>query len=411
MHILLVEDNPGDARLISELLVGETYRLHVVARMSEALDRLAHGGFVAVLLDLSLPDSQGLDTVVRVAAVSEAPVVVLTGLDDEDMALSAVRAGAQDYLIKAEVTTPLLLRAIRYGRERRHSVTETRLHTAIFDSISEGILITDVDGRIVTINPAVTQMTGYVDVDLIGNSPRILQSGRHDRQFYQDLWADLIAEGHWKGEVWNRRKTGEVFPQRLTINAVRNSVGLITHYVSVMMDITKEKQAEDRLFFRATHDALTGLPNRDHFHGRLIHEISRCERDGGMLALLMIDLNRFKQVNDMLGHSSGDTVLQTTAQRLLKCVRKTDLVARLGGDEFVIILESIPNVWTCARIAETIIHAVAEPITLGDQPWEIGASIGISLCPRDGYAVDRLIDHADVAMYRAKQSGKGYAFF
>ncbi len=411
LHILLVEDSPGDARLIRELLIGVAYRLDIAERLSDALDQLAHGNFAAILLDLSLPDSYGLDTVVRVSTASAAPVIVLTGVNDEDLAFSAVRAGAQDYLIKGEVTTSLLSRAIRYAIERHRSAMEARLHVAVFNSISEGILITDVGARIVDINPAVSQITGYEESDLIGKNPRILQSGHHDPQFYRSLWETLISTGYWQGEIWNRRKTGEVYLQRLTINAVHNSVNQITHYVSVIMDITLQKQAEDQLFFRATHDALTGLPNRDHFHGRLAHAITRCQRDGGMLAVMMIDLNRFKQINDTLGHSRGDVVLKATAQRLLKSVRKSDLVARLGGDEFVIILEHVSSVDTCVRIAEMITTAIAEPIVLDDQPWEISASIGISMCPQDGYAIDRLIEWADEAMYRAKQSGAGYTFF
>jgi diguanylate cyclase (GGDEF)-like protein len=239
----------------------------------------------------------------------------------------------------------------------------------------------------------------------------MFQSGRHDPLFYQAMWATLMADGRWQGEIWNRRKSGEVFPQRLTINTLCNTAGQITHYVSVMMDITEQKQAEDRLFFRANHDALTQLPNRDHFHGRLAHATARCQRDGGMLAVLMIDLNHFKQVNDTLGHSSGDIVLQVTAQRLLKSVRKTDLVARLGGDEFVIVLEDIPSIETCVRIADMIAQAVAEPIIFNGQPWKIGASIGISLSPQDGYRADGLIECADEAMYRVKQSGGRYSFF
>ncbi|MEI7772726.1 MAG: diguanylate cyclase [Chloroflexales bacterium] len=413
LHILLVEDNPSDARLIYELLVGDgvgPYRLDMATRLTEALNRLSDGGFAAILLDLSLPDSSGLDTVIRVGAASTAPVIVLTGTNDQDLALSAVRAGAQDFLIKGEVTTPLLSRAIHYAIERHHSAMQARLHTAVFSSISEGIMITDAHARIVSINPAVTQITGYEESELIGSNPSILQSGHHDPQFYRTLWSALISDGYWHGEIWNRRKSGEIYLQRLTINAVRNSAGNVNHYVSVILDVTLQKHAEDQLFFRATHDALTGLPNRDHFHGRLAHSVARCRRDSEMLAVMMIDLNRFKQINDTLGHSSGDVVLQVVAQRLLKSVRKTDLVARLGGDEFVIVLEHIPNIEACAHIAETITLAIAEPIALDGRPWQIGASLGISLCPQDGYIIDRLIECADMAMYRAKQTGTEYAF-
>ncbi|NNJ10198.1 diguanylate cyclase [Chloroflexales bacterium ZM16-3] len=414
LHILLVEDNPGDARLIRELLIGSAdgvYRLDMVTRLSDAVDRLTQSNFAAILLDLTLPDSAGIDTVLRINAVATAPVIVLTGMDDGDIALSAVRAGAQDYLIKGEVTESLLLRAIHYAIERQRSMIEANLSNAVFSSISEGILITDVNGQIVAINPAVTHITGYDEAEMLGNNPRMLQSGRHDPLFYQALWASLLTDGHWKGEIWNRRKSGEIFPEWLTINAVRNSAGHVTHYVGVMMDITQQKQAEDRLFFRATHDALTGLPNRDHFHGRLTHSLARSQRDDTRLAVLMIDLNDFKQINDTLGHRSGDVALQVTAQRLLKSVRKTDLVARLGGDEFVIILEDIEDNQICIRIAETITLALAEPIILDGQPRQISASIGISLCPEDGCIGDILIECADEAMYRAKQAGLGYAFF
>jgi diguanylate cyclase (GGDEF)-like protein/PAS domain S-box-containing protein len=414
LDILLIEDNPGDARLIRELLLssaGTTYRLDTATRLSEATARLSQQSFAAILLDLTLPDSSGLDTVLRVSAVATAPIIVLTGMDDEALALGAVRAGAQDYLIKSEVTSLLLSRAIYYAIERQRTATESRLHTAVFNSISEGIIITDANAQIVALNPAVVDISGYAEEELLGNNPRMLQSGRHDPQFYQAMWAALVASGYWQGEIWNRRKSGEIYPEWLTINAVRDSAGHVTHYVGAMIDITQQKQAEDRLFFRATHDALTGLPNRDHFHGRLAHAVARCQRDGGRLAVLMIDLNRFKEINDTLGHSSGDIALQTTAQRLLKTIRKTDLVARLGGDEFVIVLESIPDPQICARIAEMIGLAVVEPMMFNGQPRTIGASIGISLYPDDGRTGDTLIECADTAMYRAKQGGGGYTFF
>ncbi len=413
--ILLVEDNPADAYLICDHLQQsgyQRYHVDVASSLAEARIQLTRAHYDAILLDLSLPDSMGLNTFFNLQqAIIETPVIILTGLDDEEVALNAVRSGAQDYLIKGDFSPLLLDRSIRYAMERARNESQARLQAIVFDSVSEGIMITDVEGKIVAVNPAFTTITRYTPNEILGQKPRVLKSDRHDPDFYNDMWSHLNANGQWQGEVWNRRKNGQVYPQWLAISSVKNRTGQTTHYVGVMIDITERKRAEDRLFFRATHDHLTGLPNRDHFHGRLVHAVAHSRNEQSLLAVMVIDLDGFKAINDTLGHLKGDTVLKIVARRLVACVRKTDLVARLGGDEFTIVLENLPDSTACSRIAQTIITSVSQPIWIDASSWSVGASIGISLCPQDGEDAATLLDHADVAMYRAKNQRSNYAFY
>jgi diguanylate cyclase (GGDEF)-like protein/PAS domain S-box-containing protein len=416
IRILLVEDNPGDARLIHELLINESstpFNLTTVGTLDQANFRLSQEHFEVILLDLSLPDSQGVETVQSIvrALPTNSPIIVLTGLNDEETALNAVRIGAQDYLIKGEVSAPLLSRAIQHAIERQRQEAAAKLYWQVFETISEGVVITDISGRIVRVNPAFTQITGFTETEAVGAYPSILRSGKHDPLFYQDFWSRLIRTGHWAGEIWNRRKNGEIYPQWMTVNAVQNIGGVTTHFVGIFNDITQRKQIEESLYYRATHDPLTGLPNREYLGGQLAHAIAQSKRNRQTLAVLLLDLDGFKLINDNLGHAFGDLVLQEISQRLQANIRKSDIIARLGGDEFVVAIEAAPDHDACRRVASNLIQILSEPIQLSDIHCTVGASIGISLCPYHATDGASLLQYADIALYQAKEQRGTYRFY
>jgi diguanylate cyclase (GGDEF)-like protein/PAS domain S-box-containing protein len=295
----------------------------------------------------------------------------------------------------------------------RRNDEERRLAAAVFANTQEGIVITDPEGRILAVNPSVVGITGYSREELVGNTMRQLQSGRHDRAFYDALWQAVRTNGYWQGEIWNRRKNGEVYPELLTISTVRDEKGEISNYVGSFSDITLWKRSQERLEHLAHHDPLTGLPNRLMLHSRLEHAISRARRDQGQGAVLFLDLDRFKQVNDSFGHPAGDALLIAVAKRLRERLRDTDTLARLGGDEFVIVLESLAERAQAEALAQELIARLSEPFDLpGGHIARIGGSIGIALFPADGTTPDELVQRADVALYQSKQSGRGtYRFF
>ncbi len=296
--------------------------------------------------------------------------------------------------------------------QRVEAEESQRLAAKVFDSSVEGILITDAHSRIVTVNHAFTAITGYGIEEAVGKTPAMLRSGKHSEDFYRQMWASLKEAGQWCGEIWNRRKSGETYLEWLTISAVKNDKGETTNYVAVFSDITSRKLAEERLNYLANYDALTGLPNRILYMERLALALAHAHRNRKMAAVMFFDLDRFKIVNDTLGHTAGDELLQEVAKRVAACLREDDTVARLGGDEFTVILEGIGNERDVAPVAQKIIDALARPISLGEQEMFITASIGISVYPNDGLDAQTLVKNADAAMYRAKDLGKNnYQFF
>ncbi|MGE5477176.1 MAG: EAL domain-containing protein [Bacteroidales bacterium] len=538
--VLVVEDNPGDARLVELFLleeVADPFRVLKAANLADALGQLAAEHVDVVLLDLSLPDSFGLDTLARVKAARPlVPVVVLTGTNDEVIALEALRRGAQDYLVKGGGDGDLVRRAIRYAIERsrvevalrqsedrfravfqnagvgvvlseaegrivqanpafcsmvgyaeaelvgrslrdlshpedaaradalrgemraggrdsynltkryvardgrvvwgrltvtavrdaelehadaRFTVTvvedvterkrledHMRLSATVFENSGDGLFVTDDHCNIVHVNPAFTEITGFEAEDVMGKSPKVLSSGRHGPEFYERMWESLRSVGKWQGEIWDRRKSGEMFAGWQNIAVVRNSLGEITNYVAVISDITSRKQVEERLSYQANHDPLTRLPNRTLFHERLSRAVARAHRNQSLVALLFIDLDRFKQVNDTLGHLAGDMLLQQVAERLTGATRQGDTVARLSGDEFTVILEDVQDPRDAAVVAHKILHMLVETFDLGGHEAHISSSIGVALYPVDAGDAQTLIKLADAAMYRAKHLGR-----
>ncbi|NRA84299.1 MAG: EAL domain-containing protein [Gammaproteobacteria bacterium] len=321
-----------------------------------------------------------------------------------------------DQPIKVQGSDEVSQIAIAFNKmlvQRHKSEGDSLIYATVFEHASEGIMITNAQNEIEMINPAFSEISGYSRDEVVGKLPSLFQSGRHEKKFYQGLWQDLLADNSWQGEIWNKRKNGEVYPQFLTISVVKDQNNTITQHISLFSDMTKFKQYEQDIWHQANFDALTGLPNRKLCLGRLNHEIEMEQRANGHLALMFIDLDRFKYVNDTLGHKSGDELLQITAKRLSDCVRKTDTVARFGGDEFVIILPNIQNSCAIERLADSIISSLATPFILSNQHEAIvSASIGITSYPSDGTDATELLKNADTAMYQAKDDGRNtFRFF
>ena len=316
-------------------------------------------------------------------------------------------------LVPVELNAVLLPDGLSFGScrdisERKQSEERLRLAATVFENTQEGVLITDADQRIQMVNRAFCQLTGYAEHEVLGQTPRLLQSGRQGESFYAEMWACLCNDGHWQGEIWNRRKNGDVYPELLSVSAVYDGAGQLTHYVGVFADISRLKSSEAQLEFLAHHDPLTGLPNRLLLLSRLQHSLEVALRESGRLALLMLDLDRFKDVNDCYGHPSGDELLQLVAERLLNRVRRVDTVSRLGGDEFTVLLEDLAHPQDAARLADEIISTLSEPCRLSNgAEVRIGVSVGISLYPDNGQTAVDLLQQADAALYRAKAEGRG----
>ncbi len=291
--------------------------------------------------------------------------------------------------------------------------TEAKLELAacVFENTLDGVLITDADGIILSVNPAFTEITGYTAGEAVGQNPRILQSNRHDRAFYAAMWKQIITEGRWNGEIWNRRKDGDLYLQRMTISMVRETDGEPVRYVSVFSDITALWRKDEHIKHLAFHDALTDLPNRTLLMDRVNRIMINSDREPCNLALLFLDLDGFKLINDQYGHNVGDDILKEVAKRLLGLVRQSDIVARLGGDEFIVVLNNPKGIEKITSIATSVVSSINEPMEIHGEVLHVGASVGIAMFPADAGTSADLIKNADTAMYVAKDSGRNKISF
>jgi diguanylate cyclase (GGDEF)-like protein/PAS domain S-box-containing protein len=415
VRVLLIEDNPGDARLI----VRQLERIRDTVFDVETTDRIAAGTaalmrrrFDLVLLDLSLPDSRGIETLDLVLQCGlDVPVVVLTGLDDDTLALEALRRGAQDYVVKGQIDWRMLKRTVRYATERSQAAAIVRAADARFKLMFEqspvGFVFSDLDGRILQTNQAFLKLGGFAEQDLA--------------KF--DVWSLLCQPGQTTEPLAPRREgrggpiemelrhaCGELIPVSITWAVVDDRTGDPRIWLT-FEDLSHYKVIEQRLLQLSMYDALTGLANRNLFHTGLVKALARAERSGRGMALLMLDLDGFKQVNDKLGHDAGDSVLRTVAQRLNARLRSADQVARIGGDEFAVILENVDRLSDAAIVARKIIAAITPPFELAGQEIHCGVSIGIAGWPEHPEAM-ALRRAADLAMYAAKNAGgNAYRFY
>ena len=290
--------------------------------------------------------------------------------------------------------------------KRKKVEEEQRMAASVFESTQEGILITDAKRNIIDMNPAFSNITGYSRDEVLGKKPSLLKSGLHDSRFYEKMWHTINQQGYWRGEVWNRKKGGEIFAEWLTISAVADQQGKITHYIGTSSDITQLKEQERKLELMAHYDPLTGVPNRillaDHMH----LAFAQTKRDNCLMAVGYLDLDGFKPVNDKMGHEAGDQLLIEIALRIKNSLREGDTLARLGGDEFVFLLLGLQKVEDCETTLHRLLEVISRPVTLKNQAVSVSASIGISIFPEDNTDPDTLLRHADQAMYQAKQEGK-----
>jgi diguanylate cyclase (GGDEF)-like protein/PAS domain S-box-containing protein len=307
---------------------------------------------------------------------------------------------------------------IHYEGERYRAITardisvrvraesDLRLAARVFETSTEAILIADSQNRILTVNKAFSDSTGYAEEELVGNTPSLLASGRHSRNFYDEMWKILREHGKWSGEIWNRRKNGEIFPEWLTISVMSDERGKVSHYVALFNDISERKLQEAQMRYMTEYDHLTDLPNRALINDRLQQAISEAQSGNHELAVLFVDLDHFKTVNDALGHSLGDALLKEVAHRLSQMLREVDSVGRTGGDEFVVLLPRLTKHEEAAQVAERILYALRQPFMLAGHATRISASIGISIYPKDGRDLNGVMMSADLAMYHAKASGR-----
>jgi diguanylate cyclase (GGDEF)-like protein/PAS domain S-box-containing protein len=282
----------------------------------------------------------------------------------------------------------------------------------IISALKDGIFITDMSLRIIEVNSVFTQVTGYTPEQAIGKTPSLLSSGRHTNDFYQEMWQSLTEYGYWQGTVWNRRKSGEIYPQWQYITTLNDTNGNTSHYLSVFSDLSRQSTSGNQLQLLAYYDNLTGLPNRELFSDRLNLSLSQALRDKGVVALFFMDLDRFKQINDTLGHNTGDKLLCSIASRLSKSLRESDTLARLSGDEFAIIVSGITSKSHAEIVAQKIQNCFKSPFSVDKKELLVSASIGISLYPEHGKKSETILRLADAAMYRAKKNGKNcYMFY
>lgn len=312
----------------------------------------------------------------------------------------------------ADIRGGVIFVFVRDISERKRQEAELELSALVFNASTASILVADANGFIVSVNPAFTQATGYEAHEVIGRNPRLLSSGKQSREFYQNMWQTLKTTGHWEGEWWNKRKDGELYAEQVSLNTVRNKEGKVHRYVKISSDVTQKKRQDDLVWRQANYDSVTNLPNRRLFLDRLAQEIKKCRRTMNSLALLFIDLDYFKEVNDAFGHAVGDRLLVEVSRRINGCVRDSDTVARLGGDEFTVILPDLAKSLRIETVARSITYALAQPFHFDEIEVSISGSMGIAIYPVDSSDIDELIKKSDEAMYAAKNSGGnrfGYA--
>ena len=353
---------------------------------------LIGSGFAAMMSRIMGKSLRRLNRAAMALGRGEVVIAEKTNLQDLD-GISLAMADASQLL---ETERQSLLQATE----------KIRLIAKVFETAHEGIVITDTQGTILDVNEAFLLITGYSREDVLGKNPRILRSGRQEKGFYGEMWSALVKQGAWSGEVWNRRKSGEIYPEFLSISSIVNEKGVVTHYVGIFSDITTLKRHEKQLERIAHFDALTGIPNRVLLADRMKQAIAQTRRTKSIMAVCYLDLDGFKPINDMYGHDFGDNVLVDIAMRIGMVIRGGDTVARLGGDEFVVLLLGLEKVEECSTSLQRLLSAISEPVSVHDEVFHVTASIGVSFCDSEDDDPDILLRQADQAMYAAKQEGK-----
>ncbi len=447
-RILIVDDDAMQRRLFCRTIEGMGLEALCVPGGEEALNVLERGeGVDLVLADVVMPRVDGYSLVRAIRKERgpwDLPVVMVTSMDPDVERVRAAEAGANDFIpkpvsrveLQMRVRSMLDLRRAHLAAEaaqadlehrvslrtrelataldnlrqetgrRRATQMELQLLEAVCDRSLQGICITDAHGDILRVNPAFSRITGYGQGEVLGRNTRLLRSGRHDGAFFSEMWRKMAEEGAWSGEIFNRRKNGEVYPEYLDIQALSDESGLVTHFVGIFHDLTETKEREAQLRFLEHFDALTGLPNRSQLQDRLGVALAAARRGGKSVGLLYLDLDNFRHVNESLGHQAGDRLLRDVADRLRGAVRLEDTVAKLGGDDFVVLLPDVEGDGSCADVAGRVLECFTEPFEIEGAEVFSSASVGIVMSPLDGTRGDELLRNAELAMYRTKGEGK-----
>lgn len=412
LTVLYVEDDDDVRRELAKSLQRRAGTVVTAENGRIGLDKFHQFSPDIIITDIQMPEMDGLSMSKEIRITNpKIPIVVTTAFEHSEYLKHALDIGINKYITKP-INPALLYHSLRECAQQLHTEAQLDLASLVFQNASEAMAVTEPDGTIITVNPAFTEVTGYTPEEIIGKNANILNSGRQTAAFYEAMWHSINTTGHWQGDIWDKRKNGEIYAKRLTINTIFDKNQTPHRRVALFDDITKKKETEELIWQYANFDPLTGLPNRRMLNDRLEQEILKAHRAGQPLALLFLDLDHFKEVNDTLGHEAGDQLIKEAAERLKSCVRESDTVARLGGDEFTIILSDLDAFGNVERVALDILQKIAEPFHLGIETAYVSASIGITMYPEDGKSREELLRNADQAMYAAKQLGRNrYSYF
>jgi diguanylate cyclase (GGDEF)-like protein/PAS domain S-box-containing protein len=420
LRILVIEDSEADFRLIARNLRqnGLVAELVRAAGQDELSSALSQEGIDLALVDYHVPGLEIRDSLAKIRdSAPGLPIILMSGSIGEEAAVELLKQGVWDFVLKDRLArlVPAIQRSLREVAEqrgRREAEEQMRLAAVAFENTLEGIVVADAQHQIISVNRAFTTITGHESAQILGRDLSVLGAEGQDENFYLQMWAWIAQHGSWHGELWSHRVDGRNYPAWFNIAAVRSASAAVTHYVGVLTDISERKAAQARIEHMAQHDPLTDLPNRTLLADRMYQAIAHAQRSRRRVAVLFVDVDHFKHINDLLGHANGDRVLIEVARRLVASVRGSDTVARLSGDEFVVMLEETGGVEGVVRVVAGITKSIAEPIQVEGHKVRLSASIGVSLFPKDGSTVSVLMSNADHAMYHAKAAGRStYRFF
>lgn len=416
LSVLYVEDDPEAFAYLSKYLQRRVGSLHAATDATQGLELFERCQPQLVITDMILAGQNGLQMIKKIRSINpQVPVILVSGASSWQSRASQVEdlvnLQINQFLVKP-IDGERLTKAIRHCVGRTEFLNKLKLSSSVFMTSPLAITITDKDCNFVSVNPAFTKITGYTEAEVLGCNPRILSSGKHDGEFYRQMWMELNERGRWSGEIWNRHKNGDLFLEWINISAIRDENGEICNYASVFADITQRLAAEEKMRHLAHHDCLTNLPNRLLLNDRLNQAILQAQRDRSELVVIYLDIDHFKNINDTLGHGVGDELILAVAQALQASVREVDTVSRLGGDEFAILLPNVGCQEMAARLVAKIFKAASKTYQIAGRELRITLSMGVSLFPKDGENPATLLKHADSAMYLAKKEGRNsFQFF
>lgn len=416
LSVLYVEDDLDALEHLTRFLQRRLGVVHAAADAKQGLALFKRYRPQLVITDMVLPDGDGLQLIQEIRAIEPGvPVILISGMSSWQSrppeVESLVNLQINQFLVKP-LQGDKLLRSINNCVRRKEYLQKLKLSSSVFMTSPLAITITDKDRNFVSVNPAFTKITGYTDAEVLGCNPKILSSGKHDGKFYRHMWEELNQKDRWSGEIWNRHKNGELFLEWINISVIRDEKGEICNYASVFADITQRLVAEEKLRHLAHHDCLTNLPNRLLLNDRLNQAILQAQREKTVLAVIYLDIDHFKNINDTLGHDVGDELILSVAQALQSVVREVDTVSRLGGDEFAILLPDVGSSEMAARLVAKIFMTASKTYQIAGRELRTTLSMGISVFPKDGENPATLLKHADSAMYLAKKEGRNnFQFF